>query len=434
MRRILNVILLLLIAADFSVAQDTADYYNPGFMRHENFIYKPSIHTVILERNNEPLSDAVIVLGGGQQLKLQFDELTDESVNYSYKYIQCDFDWQPSKLHESDYVDGFFFEQVQDYKPSFNTYQVYYHYSTVFPTSQMRITKSGNYILEVYDNAVPDQPVITWRFRVIESFVTIEALLHRATIVEQRFSHQEIDFSIKYSNFTIVSPFSDLKVMLQQNGRYDNAITGLKPLFMKQDEVEYNYEDGNLFKGGNEFRNFDLRTVLSTTPFVQTLTSDPQTGLYKAELRTEESRSFQRYSILDDINGKYLIKIYDGRNDETESDYVDVQFRLKYQQLMANGTFYVFGALTNWSLIPAARMKYDYNTNTYTTSLLVKQGYYNYQYVWVEDGKRGADETLIEGNHFETENDYSITVYYRDPASRYDRIIGFRKLSSRNIY
>lgn len=427
-------ILFFLIPATASFGQDTADYFNPGFLRHENYIYKPSIHTVILERNNEPLSDPVIVLGTDQQLKLKFDDLTDEAATYYYKFIQCDFDWQPSKLHESDYIDGFFYEQVQDYKPSFNTYQVYYHYSTVFPTPQMKITKSGNYIIEVYDNAAPDQPVITWRFRVAEALVSVNALLHRATIVEQRFSHQEIDFSINYSNFPIVSPFSDLKVMLQQNGRYDNAITTLKPLYMKQDEVEYNYEEGNVFNGGNEFRNFDLRTVLSTTPFVQSIVSDPQTGLYSAELRPEESRSFQRYSILDDIDGKYLIKIYDGRNDETESDYVNVTFKLKYQQLQANGTFYVFGALTNWSLIPGARMKYDYTTNTYSTSLLVKQGYYNYQYVWVEDGKKGADETVIEGNHFETENEYTITVYYRESASRYDRIIGYRKLSSRNIY
>jgi hypothetical protein len=432
--KLTDVILLFLLTSASAFAQDTADYFNPGFLRYENYIYKPSIHTVILERAAEPLSDAVIILGSEQQLRLQFDELTDESANYYYRFIQCDFNWQPSALHESDYVDGFFFEQVSDYKPSFNTYQVYYHYSTVFPTPQMRITKSGNYILEIYDNAAPDQPVITWRFRVIESLVSITSTIHRATIVEKRNSHQEIDFSINYSSFPIASPFSDLKVVLQQNGRSDNAITGLKPLYMQQDEVEYNYEEGNLFNGGNEFRTFDLRTVLSTTPFVQTITSDPQTGLYKAELRPEESRSFQRYSILDDINGKYLIKIYDGRNDETESDYAEVHFHLKYQQPMANGFFYVFGALTNWNLIPQARMKYDYTANEYITSLLVKQGYYNYQYVWVEDGKIGADETVIEGNHFETENDYSIIVYYREPASRYDRIIGFRKLSSRNIY
>lgn len=432
--RFLFSLIVFLSASIILNAQDTTDYYNPGFLRYENHIYKQSIHTVLLERNNEPMSDAIIVLGSDQRLLLQFDDLTEETVNYTYKFLQCDFNWQPSELHESDYTDGFFFEQISDWKPSFNTYQVYYHYSTVFPTEQMKLTKSGNYLLVVYDNNTPDVPVISWRFRVIESLTSINSAIHRATIVENRNSHQEIDFTINYSSFKIANPFNDLKVVLQQNGRFDNSITTLKPLFMKENEVEYNYEEGNVFNGGNEFRNFDLRTVLSTTPYVQSIEVDPVTKLYKAKLRAEESRSFQRYSILDDIDGKYLIKIYDGRNDQTESDYVNVFFHLSYPEPLANGTFYVFGGLTNWTLIPAARMTYNYEDQAYTTSLLVKQGYYNYQYVWVEDGKKMADETKIEGNHFETENDYYIFVYYRDPGSRYDRIIGFRKLSSKNIY
>jgi Domain of unknown function (DUF5103) len=430
-----NLFLFLLIAlSHFSNAQDTSDYFNPGFLRYENYIYKESVHTVILERNNEPLSDALIVLNSGQQLHLQFDDLKQETSNYFYRFVQCDFNWQPSELHESDYTEGFFYEQIQNWKPSFNTYQVYYHYSTVFPTEQMRITKSGNYLLIVYDNNFPEIPVITWRFRVIESLVNVTANIHRATIGEKRNSHQEIDFSVNYSDLKIANPFSDIKIALQQNGRFDNCITNLKPLFLKDQEVEYNYEEENIFNGGNEFRNFDLRSVINTTPFVKSIKTDSSTGLYLATIRREQSRSFERYSIIDDINGKYLIKIYDGRNDQTESDYVKAVFHLAYTEPRANGSFYVFGALTNWMFLPAARMVYSDVSQEYTTSLLVKQGYYNYHYVWVEDGKKTADETIIEGNHFETENDYSIIVYFRDPVTRYDRIVGFKKLNSRNIY
>ena len=425
---------ILLCFSSGLFAQDTADYYNPAFLRHQNFIYSPTVKTVILERNNEPLTDAVIVLNSGQQLHLRFDDLNTEVKNYYYRFIHCDFNWLPSSLHESDYIDGFFYEQVQQYYPSFNTYQVYYHYSTVFPSDQMRITKSGNYILVVYDNENPEQAVITWRFRVIEQLVNIESDIHRATAIEERNSHQEIDFKINYSGQEIQNAFSEVKISLQQNGRWDNEITDLKPLFMKEDELDYNYETGNVFNGGNEFRNFDLRTLLSTTPFVRSIVSDPETGAYSVRLQNDASRSFERYSILDDINGKYLVKIYDGRNDNTEADYAAVQFNLKYSEPLANGTFYVMGALTNWTLLPHAKMVYNYNENAYQCSFPVKQGYYNYHYVWVEDGKSRADETIIEGNHFETENDYTLFVYYRQPAGRYDRIIGYKKLSSRNIY
>lgn len=415
-------------------AQDTTDYFKSGFIRYSNFIYKPGIHTVQLERNNEPLSDAVIILNSSQQLHLGFDDLTSESANYFYKFIHCDFNWEPSSLQESDYTDGFFYEQVPDMKPSFNTYQVYYHYSAVFPTAQMRITKSGNYIIMVYDNNDPENPVITWRFRVAESAVSINSTIHRASVIDQRSSSQEIDFTIDYGEYPLQNPYADLKIVLQQNGRWDNCITNLKPLFMKAHELDYNYDTENVFNGGNEFRNFDTRSLRYTTPYVEKITQNAETTLYEVLLRNDENKSFQRYSIIDDINGKFLIKTYDGRNDQTECDYTYVTFRLKYPDPLANGNFYVFGELTHWSLDPKAKMVYDYNNNEYTCTLLLKQGYYNYQYLWAEDAKKAADETAIEGNHFETENDYFILVYLRDPFLRYDRLIGLKKINTRNIY
>jgi hypothetical protein len=414
------------------MAQDTADYFNPGFIRYENYIYNKDIKTVILERENEPLSDACIALNGNQQLQLRFDDLSGETPNYYYRFIQCDFNWQPSSLNETDYTDGFFYEQVSTWFPSFNTYQHYYHYNITFPDDQMRLTKSGNYIILVYTTDA-EKPVLTWRFRVFESQSGINSTVRRATIVEDRNSKHEIDFSVNYSDFSIANPF-DLKIALQQNGRWDNMITGLKPLFLKEHEVEYNYEEGNVFNGGNEFRTFDIRTLISTTPFVQSISIDSATSKYNVIVRTDEPRSYQRYSIIDDINGKFLIKIYDGRNDNTESDYCNVYFSLSYKEPLANGNFYIIGALTNWMILPAAKLHFNYQKHQYEGQLFLKQGYYNYQYVWVEDGKNIADETLIEGNHFETENDYSIFVYYRDITSRYDRIIGYKKTTSRNIY
>lgn len=428
------IICFLCFTSSLLTAQDTTDYYKAGFIRYSNYIYNPRIHTVVLERKNEPLSDAIIVLNSEQQLQLGFDELTDESANYFYKFIHCDYNWQPSQLHESDYTDGFFYEQVSDFKPSFNTYQVFYHYSTIFPTPQMRITKSGNYIVMVYDNNAPDIPVITWRFRVIEPLVSITSNIHRATIIDQRNARQEIDFNIDYGDYRIQNPYADLKVVLQQNGRWDNCIKELKPLFMKAHELEYNYEEENVFNGGNEFRNFDIRSLRYTTPFIENISQDSSNNTYRVKLRKEESHSYSRYSILDDINGKFLIKVYDSRNDQTEADYAEVTFHLKYADPLANGNFYVMGSLTNWSLDQNAKLRYDYHNREYTCTLFLKQGYYNYQYVWVDDTKKVADETIIEGNHFETENDYFLFVYHSDLSLRYDRLIGFKKINSRNIY
>ncbi len=415
-----------------SLSQES-DYFKDDHLRYENHIYRPNIKTIILELDNHPLSDPIIELGSEQRLHLSFDDLDGESKDYSYKFFHCDPRWNLSPLDETEFLEGFYSEHITSYKPSFNTLQPYYHFNAVFPNSQMRFTKSGNYVLMVYENNDTDKPILTQRFQIVESHVKILPNIHRATIVDQRNTSQEIDFNITYNNYPIQSPFSELTVVLRQNNRWDNAVYDIKPLFMKQNELEYNYEDANVFNGGNEFRNFDIRTTKFQTQFVKKIELD-STNTFNIYLKDEESRSFKRYSIEDDINGRYLVKVYDGGDSETESDYVYVHFRLKSDDVMPNGNYYIYGALTNWSTEPLARLTYNYDEQAYEVKLYLKQGYYNYQYVFVEDGKKIPDETLIEGNHFETENEYSIMVYQQLPGSRYQRLIGYKKLSSKNIY
>lgn len=410
-----------------------SDYFNDRHLRYEDHIYRPNIHTVILEQVNHPLSDPIIEPGTGEQLKLTFDDLDADGKDYAYKFFHCDSKWNLSSIDETEFLNGFYSDHITSFKPSFNTVQPYYHYFTVFPTSQMQFTKSGNYVIMVYENSEPDIPVVTHRFQIVESHVKILPNLHRAVVVDQRNSSQEIDFNIQYNNYVIQSPFSEITVVIRQNGRWDNAVYDIKPLFMKQNELEYNYEDVNVFNGGNEFRNFDARTVKFQTQFVKNIELD-SAGSYHIYLKDDESRSFKRYSIEDDIDGRYLIKMYDGNDSETESDYVTVHFRLKSEDVMPNGNYYVFGSLTNWQTEPFAKLHYNYEESAYETSLLLKQGYYNYEYVFLEDGKKIADETMIEGNHFETENEYTLLVYQQPPGSRYQKLIGYKKFSSKNIY
>ncbi len=421
-----------LCLCSISHAQES-DYFKDDHIRYENHIYRSNIKTVILEQENRPLSDPIIELNSSNHLTLSFDDLDAEYKDYSYKFFHCDSRWNLSPIDETEFLEGFYSDHITSYRPSFNTLQSYYHFTTQFPTSQMRFTKSGNYVLMVYENNDAEHPVITQRFQLFEARVNIVPNIHRATIVEQRNSSQEIDFNILFNNYPIQSPFSELTVVIQQNNRWDNAVYNLKPLFMKQDELEYNYEDLNVFNGGNEFRTFDTRTTKFQTQYVKKIEPDSST-IFHFYLKDEESRSFKRYSIEDDINGHYLVKVYDGNNSYLEADYVHVHFHLKSDNIMPNGNYYIYGALTNWSIEPLARLKYNYDEQAYETNLFLKQGYYNYEYVFVEDGKKTPDETLIEGNHFETENDYSLYVYQQLPASRYQRLIGYKKISSKNIY
>ncbi len=433
MKKNFRLILLFTFFVYLKMQAQESDYFKDDHLRYENHVYRSNIKTAILELENVPLSIPLIELGGNEYLELSFDDLDGEFKDYSFKFFHCDPYWNKSNLDETEFLNGFYTDHITSFKPSFNTLQPYYHYSAVFPTTQMQFTKSGNYIVMVFESTDDSKPILTQRFQIVESRVKIISNIHRATFVENRNTSQEIDFNIQYEQYPIQSPFSELTVVLQQNNRWDNAIFDIKPLFMKSNELEYNYEDVNIFKGGNEYRSFDARTTRFQTQFVKNIELD-STNRFNIYLKPDESRSYKIYSIENDINGRYLIKVYDGNDNETESDYVTVHFQLKSDDAIPNGNFYVFGALTNWSTEPSARLTYNYDNQSYETSLQLKQGYYNYQYVFVEDGKKMADETLIEGSHYETENEYAIMVFQLLPGSRYQKLIGYKKLSSKNIY
>lgn len=413
--------------------EDTADYYHDNYLRYENFIYAANIKTVVLEKYLFPLSDPVIELHTDQRLFLSFDDLNGDIKNYSYTFIHCNADWTPSNIIISHYLPSFYDDLITDYHFSFNTKKPYTHYTLVFPNQNLSPLLSGNYILKVFETDNPDKVIITRRWVMFENLVQIEAKIKRATIIEDRYTKQEVDFAIFHPMVNIQNPFNDIKVTLTQNGRWDNAITNLKPLYLKNELLDYNYDEENTFNGANEFRNFDLRSLRFQTEYVQAIVEDDSTG-YHIYVTNDRSKTTTVYSVWEDINGKFLNKIYDDRESDTEAEYVHVHFKLLYPDPIQKGTPYVFGGLTDWRLTKEGKLKYNYVQMAYETELYLKQGYYNYEYVVVNDGSDKLDETTTEGNHFETENDYAIFVYHRPVGGRYDQVIGWKKLNSRKVY
>lgn len=430
-KKLISVVFLsayLLLISSTVLAQDTLDYYAEGFLRYDNFVYKNNIKTVVFEMENLKLSEPVLDLGKPDRLVLSFDDLDADFKNYSYTLIHCDANWIPSNLLQNEYLYGFSEDRIENYRSSFNTIQPYTRYWQEIPGREVKPIISGNYILKVFLEGEPNFPIITRRMLVLQPKANIEADVHQATIVKDRYSKQEIDFSVFYQGIQVTNPFEDIKVVILQNGRWDNSLKGLKPLFLRDNELEYSYDEENTFNGGNEYRTFDLRTVRVQTQFVKDIVQGPDG--YTVVLTTGRSRSFDRYSIENDINGKFLIKNQDGFDDELGSEYVKVKFSLKHD-ILANGNFYVFGALTDWRLTTESKMVYNYDEEVYETLLYLKQGYYDYQYVFLEDGTDLPDETIIEGNHYETFNEYTILVYFRPLGGRYDQLIGLRRFGSR---
>ncbi|MBN8702168.1 MAG: DUF5103 domain-containing protein [Bacteroidetes bacterium] len=442
-------VVLLATCLSYSIwSQEHTGYYQDNFLRYADYVYKPNIKTVLLNYNGVVVPDIksfgdirefqqtainftipVVLLNSDKQLKLSFDDFDLGIKNFNYTLVHCDAYWNPSSLQPNEYLDGFFENNIYSYQFSLNTLQRYVHYSVVFPGNNFKITKSGNYLVKVYENNNPDDIVLTKRFMVFDEKVTVAPTVTAATNVSERYLKQEVDLRIVTPEYEITNAYKDLKIVITQNDRWDNALFTLKPTYVKHKELVYDYDTENLFSGGNEFRSFDCRNIRYQTMNVKHIETD-STGFHMF-LLNDEKRSSQRYSTQRDINGKFLIKTMNGNNSDIEAEYVYVHFFVPIPEPTMDGTLYVVGGFVNWQCGEMNKMTYNHRKKGYECTIYVKQGYYDYKYVLAKDGTKNLDEGFIEGEHFETENEYVVYVYHQSQLGlTYDQLIGVQRVTS----
>lgn len=419
----------LAIAWEFnSEIPDTTDYFSQGYLRNEDHIYQSDIRTVLLHRAGWELSDPIIQLNSEEQLSLSFDDLQADVKAYHYTVVHCNADWQTSEIQPNEYIVGFTDDVISDYDFSYNTRQKFTHYKLLFPNDKFRITLSGNYLLKVYIGDNPDNIAFTARFMIVDQLVTVDARVTRAATIEDQDYRQDIGFSINTNHTYIAEPYRDLKVVVRQNGRWDNAITNLKPYLVKGDELDYHFTDGtNSFEGGNEFRYFSIKSLRTLSERLRDI-SITDTG-YQVQLWPDARRTFKVYITEKDIDGRFMIKTEDETDSDLEADYAYVHFYLPYTTVLAQGSIYVAGQLTAWQFGEDSRMKYNFASKRYESRLYLKQGYYDYMYLFLPNKSRTAETALIEGNHSETENSYTIYVYHRAKGDLFDQLIAVSTVS-----
>jgi len=391
-------------------------------------VYKSSIKTVQLHREGWDLTYPLIELYGSDRLELSFDEITDQVGNYSYTLQHCDADWLPSRIAPEEYLDGFTENPLQDYSLSFNTTVNYIHYKLILPNDQVRILLSGNYLIKVFENYDPGQLVLVKRFSVAEPLASIEGRAGRPAMSLLRDEGQQVSFLVDLGSVQVNDPYSEIKVAIQQNNRGSMCIRNLKPLFTRGKVLDYNYQEENVFKAGNEYRYFDIKSLRYQSQFIKSI--DYQAPCFHVHLYPDQPRDRGPYFFHEDLNGRFYIEVQEGVNRETESDYVYVHFSLPMDAPLVHGDLYVSGALTGWEYKEENRMEYNFDRKAYEGTLLLKQGHYNYEYAFIQEGSTFPDAAYIEGSHHDTENDYVVYVYLSTITSRYDRLIGFQYLNS----
>lgn len=362
----------------------------------------------------------------GENFTLQFDDLLAEDNDYYYVIEYFDHDWKPSSLYKNEYLSGLDNLRISNHKSSYGTLQRYTHYKLTLPNENTQFLVSGNYMISVFDTN--DELMFRRKFLIYEELASIEAGVFRSRELEQFSTHQTVQFSVNPIGINIRNPNNDLKIILLQNEQWDNAKKLSKPQYIIGQELHFRYDLPAQFEGGNEFFHFDTKDNRITNPSISYV---EQEDLYQTYLFTDPERANYPYTFNPDINGDFVINTVLGEDPDTEADYTQVHFSLAKQYTLRDEEIFLFGKFSNYELNENYRLIYNPSYEVYERTLLLKQGFYNYKYVWKTE--EGLEKNKISGTHAITENQYLILLYIWDVGNQYDALIGVKTLSSFGI-
>lgn len=393
--------------------------------------WSAAVKTVSLTKNGVDLEAPVMMLGSQDRLLLRFDVLGAETDNFRYRISHCDRHWQVDDMEPYEFINGFEEGSVDNYNSSFTTLTDYVNYYQYIPSQYSQLLISGNYVVTVTLQDDPDSVVLTRRFCVVEGSVKADAWVDKPYDNGSIYQRREVD--------VVVGPNADyrgdmippmltpqyMEVQVQQNGREDNrrvlAFGGYD-----NGTLAYRNRPENVFECGNTFRYFDISNV--RTAMYNVAKVSEVGGEWYALLRPLEDRSGKAYQTETQLTGGMKVNVWDRQNKQVEADYVWVQLMLPMKYPYMNGSVHVVGDLTQWKLDEGSRMEYNMELKAYTLRLQLKQGYYSYQLLFVPVGEKVGHTDVLEGNFYETKNNYQAFVYYRSPSDRYDRLVGYVRL------
>lgn len=393
---------------------------NLNICAQRNEILDKNIASLQVVANNDWLSLPIITLNSNDFVNISFDDLTHEYHRYCYKIEHCEADWQTSSaLFESDYIDGFASgNTIDDVQESINTVQLYTHYNISLPNNKCRPKISGNYRVTIYDENDEKHVVCRAYFMIVEPSMAVQLNVTTNTDIDINGKHQQVEMAIDYGNNIVSNPQTQIKTVVMQNGRWDNAVVNARPQYIKANGLQWIHCKDLIFDGGNEYRKFETLDVTHTTMGLESINWDGHN--YHAWIWIDEPRPSYIYD--KDANGAFLIRNSDNIDNDVNSDYIITHFRFKSPQTA--DPIYINGFFTNDRFLPQYEMKWNEKNQQYEGELLLKQGYYSYQYLMMKpEGK--LKPVPSEGNFFQTENTYQALVYFKANGDRTDRLVGY---------
>ena len=384
-------------------------------------IFRDDIKTLKVYNPDKFMAPPVINLNSSDRLNINFDIMGDSHEYLRYRLIHCNADWQPSALLESEYIDGFNEINIEDFAYSKNTYTHYVNYNISIPDPEYPILKSGNYLLQVFPENNPEDLILQTRFSVSENSNIIKGSVSSTTDKGKDTEYQQLTFSIDLSAFEKINPYQDIFVVISQNNYPQTKRIIRVPTGIRSSNAIYEHNPDLIYEAGNEYRRFE--TVRTDYPGMHVDSVKFINGQWNAWLKTDFPRINNEYSYDSTQHGRFKIDEYNSSEPDLSADYVNVHFTLDPIERI-NGNIYIIGEFSNYTIQEQNRLLYDWKDGLFHAEIPLKQGSYNYEYIVLPDNSNNPSSRPIEGNKYETRNEYLIEAYLRTPGSRADRLIG----------
>jgi len=390
---------------------------------YDNINYCTDIKSVQLNYADKESAFPIIYLQKNDFLSISFDDLRADSRALYYSVEHCNVDWTPSRLPLLDALIGYDEDRIFSIQPSRNTLKPYTHYSFTFPSENIKPKVAGNFLLKVYEDADKARLLFSRKIYVLNVSANVDAEILPSLLSAQKTQNQKLNIIVN-SQQEIVNPAMNLQIHVFQNQRGDILKIVKDHSQISTHKVTYNLPSTLDFKGNNEFRTLDLRSIRSASSTIQNIVRDSSVSV---ELYPDEKFAYTKYEFKPDENGRYFVRNINFENENVESEYISTHFSLK-DSANIKGDIYLVGAFNNYNTTTENKLIYNADRHVWETTQLLKQGIYNYEYVR-KTGDRIHSDTYA-GSFFETENDYQILLYYRKPGTYWDEIIGFKNINT----
>jgi hypothetical protein len=411
--------------SDYYIKDDYSYDHEIKNEKYDQKVYSKYLKSLTFKSNSLILGDPCYYLNSQSSVNIDFDLLKNHSESLQYQIIHCDKDWFKSNISTMDAIEGFDTDYIENQKISYGPSQQYIHCNFKIPNNHTKFLISGNYLIKIFLEGDPFNPMATIKFFVSEQSSTIKFNIDESGDVEQSKYLQSYEVECTYNSSNTIDPFSNIFINIQQNHQTFNQQWLSGPNFIKENKLVFLQNEDQTFNGGNEFRFFDISSFRNGSQFVEKTYFDD--SCFKIILKPDQKRSYRQYLEYKDMNGRFFIRTYDYDDSEYQSEYGWVKFKLNMRDQISDSIF-IYGQLSNWKTDNSFLMKYDSATKAYHNQILLKQGYYNY--IYVTKNSEIISTRKLEGAHFQTNNEYTIKVYYRDPLDMYDRIMCYQNVKS----